>query len=481
MPEERQYTLKELQQLREIVFKHDVSSTNAAGTQVAHGPNYQGAPGAGLFSSPGARPEIFSTLISGGGLLDVLPIYMSNKTDPEYEILTGITAARGPNATNFCATPARAGLAKLCKQVARFGAMFMQTDTVVLNQVGGRLNHADTDRVLLNPAALPDYLPDILKRTRNINSQDWFQLYTLATSLMRALKKVAITGNHSVTPANAEIGFIKEFDGLDQLIKTGHVDAETDQACPAADSIIVDWGDNDISATVDGDTFVQMLANVMYVLFQMAIDMNMGDVNFAGVLYPDLFYAITRVWPCLDMLAGCSIVIDGVNINSSNNIDAATQRRLQDDMFFNRYLPVDGKRIPIITEQGVPLENSGDGFSSSFYIVPRTVMGNYPVWYFEGFDQGNAEATAMANLTGSNPNYMTSNKGFWAIAAMQTLMCMQYALASQPRMILETPWLAARIDGIKFKMNRYSRQMFPGDPYHYNGGVVIRYPDQLYS
>lgn len=479
-PEERQYTMKELQALREIL-KHDTTGT-VAGTQVAHGPAFDGAPGAGLFSSPGPRPEMFSTLISGGGLMDVLPLYTTNITNPQYDILTGITASRGPNATSFCTTPARAGLAKLCTQTARFGKMFMKTDTVVVNEVGGRLNYADTDRVLLNPASLPSYLPDILRKTRNINSQDWFQLYTLATAMIRALKKVSFTGDHATTPAAAEIGFIKEFDGLDALIKTGHMDAETDQLCPAADSILVDWGDADVSATVNGDTFVQMLANVMYVLFQMAIDMNMGNVKFALIMYPDLFYAITRVWPCLDMLAGCSIVVGGeANLNASNNIDGVTQRALQDDMFRGRYLPVDGVRIPVITEQGVPLEDSGDGYSSSIYIVPLTVMGGYPVLYYEGFDQGNVEATAMANLTGSNSNYMTSNKGFWAAAAAQTLMCMEYAFASQPRLILETPWLAARIDNVKFKLNRYSRQMFPGDPYHYNGGVTIRYPDQLYS
>jgi hypothetical protein len=58
---------------------------------------------------------------------------------------------------------------------------------------------------------------------------------------------------------------------------------------------------------------------------------------------------------------------------------------------------------------------------------------------------------------------------------------MEYAFAAQPRLILETPWLAARIDNVKFKLNRYSRQFRPSDPYYKNGGVTIRYSENLYS
>ena len=481
MPEPKSYTLKELQELRDIILKHDTTGS-PAGTQVAHGPSYAGLPSAGLFTRPGSRPDMFGTNVMPAGLMDVLPLRTTLITNPEYDILTGFTGARGSNAADFCSPAAKAGFAKICTQVARFGEMFMQTDAVVINKTGGRLNFADTDKNLLNPQALPSYLPDLLRRTRNINSQDWFQLYGLAVQMVRALETVVFTGNHALTPANAELGFIKEFDGLDLLIKTGHVDAATDTACAAVDSIVVDWGGADISETVDGDTMVQTLANVLYNLFQLAIDSNMGNVQFALLMYPDMFYALTRIWPCLDLLAGCDTLLANLGNGSTlSNISADQQRRMQDEMFMGRYLPVDGKRIPVITSQGIPLTDSGNGFSAPFYLVPLTVMGGYETLYVEGFNQGNAEASAMANLTGSNANYATFNGGFWAAATAQKMMCMEYGFAAQPRLILETPWLAARFDDVKFKLNHYSRQFRPSDPYYKNGGVTIRYSEQLYS
>lgn len=481
MEEERKYTLKELREMANIL-KHDVTGS-PIGTQVAHGPAYEGLPSAGLFSRPGPRPNMFSTNVQPAGLMDVLPIHTTIITNPEYEILTGVTSARGDNATSFCAPAAKAGFLKSCIQTARFGEMMMETDTVVINKTGGRLNFGDTDRNLMNPKNIPAYLPDLLRRARNINSQDWFQLFAMATQMMRAMEEVVFTGNHTLSSANTVKGFIKEFDGLDRLIKTGHVDAETDTACAAVDSIVEDWGDNDLSATVNGDTFVQLAANLFYVLEQLANDSGLsaaGPTTWALMLYPDMFYALTRVWPCLDMLAGCSIVIDGANINASNNIDGEAQRRLQDDMYMNRYLPIDGKRIPVILSQGVPIEASGNGFSGPMYIVPLAVMGGYETLYIEGFKQDNPEAMAMATLTGDD-GYKTFNDGFWAAASSRTKFCMEYAFAAQPRLILETPWLAARIDGINFRLNRYSRQFRPGDPYYANGGVTIRYADTLYS
>lgn len=478
-PEERMYTLKELQEISNIL-KHDTAG-NVASTQVAHGPAYAGLPSAGLFSRPGSRPDMFGTELMPAGLMDVLPIKMTNITNPEYDILGGRTGPRGSNATSFCTTGPKAGYATLCTQVARFGEMMMETDNAVIVKTGGRVNFADTDRKLLNPQSIPSYLPDILRRATNFNTLDWMQLYGVAIQMMRTLESVVFTGNHALSPANAEIGFIKEFDGLDQLVKTGHVDAPTDTACEFADSIIVDWGDTPINENVDGDSIVQALAGAIYELVQMAEDQGMGATTWALLMHPDMFYALTRIWPCLDMLAGCDLVIDGVaNLNASNNISADMQRKLQSDMYTGRYLPVDGKSIPVITSRGIPLTDSGNGFSGPFYVVPMTVLGGYETLYLEGFKQDNPEALAWATLAGSD-GVAFFNDGLYALASSRTKFCMEYALASQPRLILETPWLAAAFQGVNFRLNRYSRSNRPGDPYYKGGGVTIRYSEKLYS
>lgn len=473
MPEERKYTLKELQEISQIL-KNDTSGS-FAGTQVGHGPAYAGLPSAGLFSHPGPRPQMLGANVLPVGLMDVLPIHTTTITNPQYDIFTGIQAARGSNANNFCEPGPRAGLAKLCTQTAQFGKFKMKTDPIIINETGGRLNFGDTDRQLLNPQTLPGYLPDVLKRARNINSQDWFMLYATGMASVRAWETVVFDGNRTVTPANAELGFIREFDGLDRLIVTGHVDAITEQACPAADSTVDDWGSALYTATVDGDTIVQRIANHYHANMMNAKNMGLLPMTGALVMHDDFFYALTRVWPCLDMIAGCT-----PGSNATNNIDAATQREMQNDMFTNRFLWIDGDRVPVILSQAVPLADSGEGFDTTVYFVPFTVLGGYEVFYMEGFNQDNPEIRAANEIIGGN-NYQATNNGLWAMTFSMTEFCKEYTIAAQPRIILETPWLAWRIDNINFKLNRYSRQFRPGDPYHYNGGVTIRYSETLYS
>lgn len=474
MEEERRYTLKELREMSEIVLKHDITGSTA-NTQVAHGPAYSGLPSAGLFSAPGSRAEMFGTNILPVGMMDVLPVKSTILTDPQYDILTGFTGARGSNANNFCEPGARAGLAKICTQVAQFGEFKMKTDPIILNKVGARLNVSDEDRKLMNPQSLPGYLPDVLKRTRNINSQSWFSLYAMGMQAVRAFESVVFDGNRTFTPANAELGFIREFDGFDRLIKTGHVDAKSGNPCAAVDSIVDDWGDAAYTATVDGDTIVQRIALIFHALMTNAKNMGLLPVRWVLSMYDDLFFALTRVWPCLDMIAGCT-----PGTNAINNIDAETQRNLQNEMYNGQFLWIDGQRVPVITSQGVPLENSGNGFTSSIYFIPLTVLGGYQVTYVEGFDQGNGEALEAVNIA-NNPNYMPMNSGFWVLAYSQQELCLEYTVAAQPRLILETPFLAARLDGVQFTLNHYSRQFRPTDLYYKNGGQTIRYAERLYS
>lgn len=476
--EERRYTLKELQEISQIL-KHDISGSTS-NTQLPHGPTYAGLPNAGLFSRPGSRLEMFGTNIAPVGLMDFLPIKSSVLTNPQYDILTGFTGARGTNANNMCETGARAGLAKICTQTAQFGEFKMTTDPIIINKAGARINVADGDRKLMNPQNLPAYLPDVLKQTRNINSVDWFQLYAMGIQAMRVMETVVFNGNHTQTPAQAELGFIREFAGLDLLIKTGHVDAISGNACAAVDSIVDDWGDAAYTATVEGDTIVQRIALIFHALMTNAKNMGLLPVQWALVMYDDLFFALTRVWPCLDMLAGCSVVINGANINSSSNIDGATQRKMQDEMYNGQFLWIDGNRVPVITSQGVPLENAGGGFSSTIYFVPLTVLGGYEVLYIEGFDQGNPEIMSANSLVGAD-DYRAMNGGFWAMTYSRTHFCKEYTIASQPRLLLETPFLAARLDGVNFSLNHYSRQFRPSDPYWVDGGATTRFADDLYG
>jgi hypothetical protein len=94
-------------------------------------------------------------------------------------------------------------------------------------------------------------IPDIMFRIMDTRSQLQYELYNLGMDKQRKLEKVLVLGDSSKASANTQRGFIKEFDGIDKQIKTGHTDP-SGATCPALDSIVENWNGNLIGTTVGG-------------------------------------------------------------------------------------------------------------------------------------------------------------------------------------------------------------------------------------
>jgi len=271
---------------------------------------------------------------------------------------------------------------------------------------------------------------------------------------------------------NVDEGY-KEPYGLDILINTGYRDAETGVACPAADSIV-----RDFEASLDGneETFIRQITNVLRNLEYRARRYGLAPVDWVLVMPWAMFWEITEFWPCSYLSYRCKTQ-DTSKLDAVPQIDAAATTEMRDDMRQNQYLLIDGKKYPVILDDGVAeTELTGSCQNADLYIVPLRVLGGRPVTFLEYFNyDGPGAAMEAAKLFAPAGSYFTTNGGryLWH-AKPPTNFCVQLLAKTEWRVILETPYLAARITDIKYCPVGHQISPFPDNSYYVDGGGYTR-------
>jgi hypothetical protein len=446
--------------------KHDVNAASP-GAMVPHGIMFNQNV-AGLFTRPGAEPGMFSTITQpDGAWLAGMMTEPSVILNPEYDILTGVRDCVGNNADDACGDAPRPGALKLCTTSNRFGEMFMRTDQVQLNKIGGRINRADMDKTVINNPMVYPIMPDVVRAAQNINTQWGFQATTLGITVHRWLTRAVFHGVYGSTGANAYCGFVREFDGFDRLIRTGYLDIDSGNHCTAADSKVITWGNTDACDKYQGHTMVDLISWLMNYFSQKADDQNMVPTQWIIAMRPGLFNALVQCWPCDYNTYGCNLRDD----NSERTASASELIAMRDAMKQGSYLLVNGGRVPIWQTSAIEETVYGAGFRSTIYIIPTNSLG-IRTTYLEWFDQNNADIRQYISAAGGTVHYGTMNNGLWAVTENQTGMCHEYYFASQPRLVMRTPWLAARITNVVYNapFNLYPDSPYPAETYHKDGG-----------
>lgn len=448
-----------------------VSSTPA--TTYGHGSG-------GLFSSPALeRPLISAMLLPNEGLQSLLPLRASNYSNPLFGLVTGVTATTGSEPTGVCDDFPVAGLTKLCTQSSVFGRQGRQTPVIDIDRVGmltGRGENTDFQflgNANTNSPNAPT-IPGMAGVSGALNTEIGKRLFELAVSWQRDFAREIFTGNPT---NNTSGGGRKYYRGLDILINTGYRDAETGVACPAADSIVRSFGNLDIAT--NGATLVRQITNIYRNLRYIARGAGLDPVKWVIVMRWSAFYELTEVWPCAYLTYRCTNLASG----STNFVDGGDAIAMRDQMrgdIYGRtgqYLLIDGERVPVVMDDGIVEDGVGAGtFRSSFYFVPLTVLGGTPVTYMEylNYDAPNG-ALAAARALAPDGSYVTSDNGrFLWHKKPPTNYCVQMMAKSEPRLILRTPHLAARLTGIQYTPIAHEREPFTTSTYFVNGGSTDR-------
>ena len=451
---------------KSLGYKHDApGAPGAAG--YAHGPG-------GLLSFPGVDPQVFQTIIGvRPGVLGEMPTRASVFTDPVYQFLTGVQAGTGDNKEEVCDPAPVAGLTKGGKVSIPFGRYEFQTREVELNRMGQRNDRADPVDLRLMGNAIPS--GDIFGVNQNapgdvLTNEMEKAFFERNIFAHRTLARQIWTGN---PVNNAAGGGYKEFPGLAVQVNTGYVDAETGLALPSLDSDVKDL--NFLCVDANGDALVDAITYMYRFVKNTAAMTGVMPVRWMFAMREELFYEITKVWPCAYFLGGCTVVDasgERVTINAKDQID------LRDQMRQGLFLLIDGTKVEVVVDDGIPELTDADNaniaagsFASDIYLLPMSVMGGTSTLFLEHFDYENASIqSALENLVIAQ----TKTNGAWLDTIRQTIWCLQWQMKIEPRVVLRTPWLAGRLNNVCYRPLQHTRQPFPDDPYFVDGGETQR-------
>ena len=464
------YTSEQMKEISEMIAsaaKHTPASTALVGPTL-HGPYHESATQYGLFTYPGVRPERFSALARPDSLVGVLGVSRSEYTEEILEIMTGVTTASGTNAAGFCGDPPAVGAAKVCQQIYKFGKYIIKTDLQAIPELGQLRNRADIPAQILNAGPTQNPLiPDIFYKLADPRSQLQYELWRIGVEFERTLDVVAFQGNISTAYTATQHGWTVEFDGLDRQVKTGYTDRVTGLTCPAVDSAIITYSANVNTTTADGRDIVQALHDLMYGLNNRARKAGMVGVQWVAIMREELYRTFVENYVCKYDLYKCTGgQYEEINTNAEN------VGRMRREFLSGQYIMVDGKPLPVVFSEGIPQTTpAANTFESDMYIIPVSWAG-MSLCRLEYFPMDNSYLQEFDNFAGTQR--IALNNGMWLSGAEETAFCKEYQFANKMRLILETPWLAGRIDNLQYTFAAPIRNALPSGSFYYDGGTSYR-------
>lgn len=443
-----------------------VSSTPT--TTYGHGP-------AGLFSYPGLSRPVFSAMsLPHIGLQSRLPVQESRDANPIYSIFTGVTATSGSEPTGVCDDFPTAGLSKLCTQTQVFGRMGRQSRVFELDRMGLWTNRGEFGDLQFMGQPFQARNPNTPSIGTDLNAM-------LAREVNKALFELAVAWSrdfardiYTANPTNNTAGGGRKYwYGLDILINTGHRDVISGQACAAADSIVRSFGSLPIDA--NAAAFIRQVTNIYRNLKYVAASTGLDPVKWALVMPWSMFYEITEVWPCAYLSYRCTNLASG----STQFIDSGAQIAMRDSMrgdIYSRtgqYLLIDGEQVEVILDDAVTESVlAGESFTAPIYFVPLTVLGGTPVLFTEylNYDMPGGAMDAARAMAPDGFYYTSDNGRFLWHKKLPNNYCVQLMAKTEPRIMLLTPQLAARLTNIKYTPVAHERSWDTASSYYVDGG-----------
>jgi len=455
-----------------IAYKHDTASATP-GAVYSHGPG-------GMLTFPGVDPAVFSATMGNTSILGELPASPSLYTNPTYLTITGVRDITGAEKDGVCDNAPTAGLMKSCMATSVFGRYERATPVIELNRLGARVDRADPIDLRLIGSPLATAGPfagpnadvngapgDLL--TNEVSRKFWER----NVSMYRLLSGQIWTGNPTNNSAG---GGYKEMTGLAQLVNTGYADAETGVVCPAVDSYVRSFAYGNV--VDDATNLVAALTDMFWQVKNRADRSGVQPVRWAWAMRSQMFYEITSVWPCTYLSYRCA-----PGTNMEGQIDAADAVRFRDEMRAGKYLMLDGIRVDVILDDNIPETSNTDNanvtsgcFATDIYLLPFSVVGGQSVLFLEYFQYQNPSIQeALGNMI------LGRIEGAFLSWPRQTNQCIEWQTKIEPRLVLRTPWLAARLQNVQYCPIQHQRDQNPTDPYFVNGGGSSRSGPSYYS
>lgn len=449
-----------------------------------HGPN-------GLFNRRDRENPVFSAIMEPlGGVADSLPVFNGARfldnnwggTDAAFEsLITGQTAGDLDDFDNQPTEPCDygpvGGLLKFCSIVNTFGNYRMSTRELEIDRAGRVADMTDAFAVQVAnefPAGIfanPSERPSLQNA---VNNELASRIYEMILAFQRMFAPRVFIGS----PTNNN-GEAKDIVGLDIHINAGNKrDAHNNTICTAADSDVKDFGSAVVGSSSNIMQYIEMCdAFVTY----KARRQGLGTPTYEVAMRPELWQEITEIIP-VQKYQRVLAVINNVT-NGRGNVNAENVYNERDAMRGSLLIPVNGRMLPVVLDDtiaesatkpaGVPT------YASTIYGIPLTVLGGFPVTFWEYFNHDNNQERAVQQRV--NGLTWTTDAGMFRWFADFARGCLKMTAKFTPRLRMRTPQIAWRIDNVACQPLQHFSSWDPTSSYFTNGGVVTGENQPFYS
>lgn len=444
-------------------------------TNLIHGPG-------GIFGIPGLDNQVISARVSPRGIAAYLPVFGSVYTNPLFPYITGVEEDAGLEPDTECET-CLSGEIEGCIETAQFGRVCRETKTLAPNEIINRVNSGEVDLTLIND--IMGFGDDPMRAIQNADGSTLMNVATVTAMMVVGilLQNKLVQWWWQGNPANNIGTGYAEPPGLDILIGTGKVDALTGTTCPALDSDVKEFNYQDIATVDAGNNFVivHLMEYLEAYLYHNATRMGLWPTQWAVAMRPECWYELTNVWPIAYVTTrGLALPASNTNVINSGDV-----MRLRDEMMEGMFMFINGRRHPVILDDGIFEYNSTNDanlaagqFASNIYMVPLTYLGNRPATFIQYKDyRAAAPDLRAARLT----DEIWTDNGRFLWTKEREKWCYTLSGKVEPRILLKTPQLAGRINHVAYTPAQHFRSFDQDSDYFEKGGVSYRTPSTYYS
>lgn len=337
-------------------------------------------------------------------------------------------------------------------------------------QVGGETLNPQTLSLDNRCETTPRYRLNGVQITDDL---EW-QANGMMNVLNQAIQYGVVKGSH---------GNAFEMEGLEGRIRTGYLD-KNGQPCPAVDSIMVDWQNDDLDGAVNGfGNFFDYLDEVVDEIEYRA--QNMGGIAERDMVLVTARHTAKELLNKFACYSSCGLVADLSDISDQAlrpQVLAARQGLnggpLYDGTRAVGFISLkSGRRIPIIVHDTISISTSSSNYCSDIYLLTRRI-GNRDVFYGTYMDLRRA-ARAYARRMRAQKIHSDA-VGRFLLSHKDDNFCTQLIAGTSPELYLAAPWAQVRFEDVCADKQR---KPIVGDPYqpdyHFTEGAL--YPAEAWD
>lgn len=447
----------------------------------------------GLFNRRDRENPIFSAMMSpNAGVADAIPVFngarnLDNQfgaTDWAFDsLITGQTAGNLDTFANQptlpCADGPTAGSMKFCTMVNTTGNYKMSTVEVFDDRAGRVADMVDAFTVQVanemprSVFGTPTATPSLQNAVSNeLASRIW----EMVNGFQRMFYPRVFTGS----PAN-NVGEARDIVGLDIHINSGNkVDASSQQVCTAANSDVKNFGNALITSTTANIMAYLEMADA-FVMYK-ARKQGLGTPTYMIAMRPELWQEITKIIP----VRALQEVIAAINAvtNGRANVDGTTMQNERNAMRDAMMIPLNGRMVRVVIDDTIAETNLGNiagvpTYTSTIYGIPLTVLGGYPVTFWEYFNHDNNQARVIQQASGGFR--WTTDGGMFKWTSDFKQGCLKLNATFTPRLRMRTPQIAWRIDGVGYQPLQHFSSWDPNSSYFVDGGNTTGNAQKYYA